>query len=157
MRNRRAVQSKDRLDYLFERIGDVSDLELQNHWARYLCVRVSGFIETSVRSILIDYAINSSAPDVANFVRHRLESGRGGFQNPNMGNIIDLLKSFNSEWARLVESVATDEMKQAINSIVADRNSIAHGGDQGITYSTIQRYYQNAVAVIELIEDQCNP
>ena len=83
MKNRETVQAKDRLDYLFSRVNEFSeDLELQSHWARYLCVRVSGFIETSIRSILSE--------------------------------------------------------------------------NVGITYTTIQRYYQNALIVVELIEDQCN-
>ncbi len=83
MKNRETVQAKDRLDYLFSRVNEFSeDLELQSHWARYLCVRVSGFIETSIRSILSEYV--------------------------------------------------------------------------GITYTTIQHYYQNALIVVELIEDQCN-
>lgn len=62
MKNRETIQAKDRLDDLFSRVNEFSgDLELQSHWARYLCVRVSGFIETSIRSILSEYARKMSA------------------------------------------------------------------------------------------------
>lgn len=40
---------KQRLDNLFEQISAISDnFELKAHWARYLCVLVAGFIETSI-------------------------------------------------------------------------------------------------------------
>ncbi len=93
MKNHETVQAKDRLDYLFSRVNEFSeDLELQSHWARYLCVRVSGFIETSIRSILSEYAKKTSAPSVANYVENRLNS----FQSPNMERILQLLGAFNS-------------------------------------------------------------
>ena len=153
MKNRETVQAKDRLDYLFSRVNEFSeDLELQSHWARYLCVRVSGFIETSIRSILNEYAKKTSAPSVANYVENRLNS----FQSPNMERILQLLGAFNSTWQDELESLTEGEPKDAIDGIKANRDLIAHGENVGITYTTIQRYYQNALMVVELIENQCN-
>ena len=154
MKNRETIQAKDRLDDLFSRVNEFSeDLELQSHWARYLCVRVSGFIETSIRSILSEYARKTSAPPVANYVESRLSS----FQSPNMERILQLLRSFNSTWYDQLKSSTEGEPKDAIDGIKANRDRIAHGGNVGITYTTISRYYQNALKVVELIEDQCNP
>ncbi|MCY3680154.1 MAG: HEPN domain-containing protein [Gemmatimonadetes bacterium] len=153
MKNRETVQAKDRLDDLFSRVNEFSeDLELQSHWARYLCVRVSGFIETSIRSILSEYAREKSAPSVANYV----ESWLGSFQSPNMERILQLLGAFNSTWQDELKSLTESEPKDAIDGIKANRDLIAHGENVGITYTTIQRYYQNALMVVELIEDQCN-
>lgn len=153
MKNRETVQAKDRLDDLFRRVNEFSeDLELQSHWAGYLCVRVSGFIETSVHSILSDYARKMSAPSVANYVESRLSS----FQSPNMERILQLLRAFNSSWADQLKSSTNGELKDAIDSIKANRDLIAHGENIGITYITIRSYYQNTLRVVELIEDQCN-
>lgn len=153
MKNRETIQAKDRLDDLFSRVNEFSgDLELQSHWARYLCVRVSGFIETSIRSILSEYARKMSAPSVANYVENRLSS----FQSPNMERILQLLRAFNSTWANQLKSLTEGELKDAIDGIKANRDIIAHGGNVGITYITIHSYYQNALKVVELIENQCN-
>ena len=153
MKNRTAVQAKDRLDDLFNKVNEFSgDLELQSHWARYLCVRVSGFIEISVRAILVEYAKNQSAPPVANYVERQLNQ----FQNPNMERLLQLLQSFRSTWADELKTATEGESKDAIDSIIANRNQIAHGENANITYVSIRRYYQNALTVIDLIEKQCD-
>ena len=153
MKNRETVQAKDRLDDLFSRVNEFSgDPELQSHWAKYLCVMVSGFIETSIRSILSEYARKMSAPSVANYVENRLRS----FQSPNMERILQLLRAFDSTWADELKSSTEGEPKDAIDGIKANRDLIAHGENVGITYTTISRYYQNALMVVERIEDQCN-
>ena len=153
MKNRTAVQAKDRLDDLFDKVDEFSgDLELQSHWARYLCVRVSGFIEIAVRAILVEYAGKQSAPPVANYIERQLNR----FQNPNMEQLLQLLRSFNSAWADELEDSTKGEPKDAIDSIRANRNRIAHGENATITYATIRQYYQNVLTVIDLIEKQCD-
>ena len=153
MKNPIAVQAKNRLDDLFDRVKEFSgDPELQSHWARYLCVQASGFIEISVRAILVEYAKDKSAPPVANYVERQLNR----LQNPNMERILQLLRSFRSTWADELKSRTEGEPKDAIDSIIANRNNIAHGKNVGITYTTVHRNYQSALTVIELIEEQCN-
>lgn len=147
------VRYRDRLDNLFKQISNFSgDIELQAHWARYLCILVSGFLEISVKATFGDYAKTKAAPYVANYVESRLS----GIQNPNMGRIIQLTKSFSDQWAEQLELSTEGKLKYAIDSIIANRNSIAHGGTVGITYARIQDYYQSAIKVIELIDEQCN-
>lgn len=154
MRNREASQHKDRLDGLFKQVGEVSDINLRGHWARYLCVLVSGFIEVSIRAILTEYVKSRADTSVANYVIQDLNR----FRNPNMERILQTLGAFNSTWADNVRerTEAESELKAAIDTIIANRNGIAHGENVGITYTTIQNHYRNAVSVIELIEEQCD-
>lgn len=153
MRNREANQHKDRLDDLFKQVGEVSDINLQGHWARYLCVLVSGFIEVSIRAILTEHVKNKSAPSVANYVVRGLDR----FQNPNMERILQTLGAFNPAWADEIGKLTEGELKDAVDSVRANRNRIAHGGNVNIRYRTIAFYYDNAVKVIEIIEEQCDP
>lgn len=150
MKTLEAVRYKQRLDDLFAQISAFSeDLELQSQWARYLCILVSGFLEVSICAIYNQLARRCASPSVANFVECRL----GDFQNPRMGKIIELTKAFNPQWASDLEAKTEGEIKDAVNSIVANRNQIAHGKDVGITYIRIKNYYKNAIAVVDLIED----
>lgn len=73
-----------------------------------------------------------------------------------MERILQLLRAFNSTWANQLKSLTEGELKDAIDGIKANRDLIAHGENVGITYTTIHRYYQNALMVVELIEDQCD-
>lgn len=152
MKNIEVVRYQQRLDNLFEKIKDISDLELQSHWARYLCILVSGYLETSVRAIYSEYSGNRANENVANYVSSRLER----FQSPKMGNILELTRAFSLQWAEDLQNATEGELKESVDSIVANRHNIAHGRDSGISYTRIREYYQNAIKVIELIEGQCS-
>ncbi len=152
MKNRDVVSYQQWLDNLFEKIKDIEDSKLQSHWARYLCVLVSGYLEISVRAIYSEYSSEKANRNVANYVVSRLER----FQSPKMGNILELTRAFSQQWAEELETATVGELKASVDSIVANRHNIAHGQDTGISYVTIRGYYQNAIKVVELIEEQCS-
>lgn len=153
MKNQEISSNKQRLDNLFKKITAFStDTDLQSHWARYLCILVSGFLETSVRIIYREYAKKKATPQVANFVEGKLED----FQNPKMEKILQLTGLFSKEWANELRLETEGELKDAVDSIANNRNQIAHGGSVGISYSQIKSYYDRAIEVIELIENQCS-
>ncbi len=147
-----AVRYKQRLDNLFGQISVFSgNPELQSQWARYLCVLASGFLETSICAIYNKFTRQNASPKVANFVKCELD----GFQNPKMGKILELTRAFNPQWADKLETATEGELKDAVNSIVANKNLIAHGRDVSITYTRIKNYYEEAIKVVDLIEKMC--
>lgn len=150
MNNRSVSQEKQRLDHTFQLIGTFSgDIELQSHWAKYLCVLTSGFLESSVRHLFGGYSLKKSNPIVSNYVGHNLDS----FQNPKAEKILELTRFFNPEWEDQLRRHMEGERKDAINSIVITRHQIAHGRFVGITYARISAYYKNAVEVIEFLDN----
>lgn len=152
MKTLEAVRYRQRLDNLFAQISAFSgDVELQSQWARYLCVLVSGFLEVSICAVYNQFTRRSASPYVANFV----ESELCDFQNPKMGKIIELTRAFNPQWANELETVTEGEIKDAVDSIVANRNQIAHGRDVGITYVRIKNYYERAIKLVDIIEKTC--
>ncbi|MBI4638264.1 MAG: hypothetical protein HY727_18150 [Candidatus Rokubacteria bacterium] len=153
MRDPDVSRAKQRLDYVFDLAGKLPDEpEVLSHWARYLCVLVSGFLETSIRGIYGKYAQNKAAPNIARYVEVELDD----FQNPNMPKILDLVGSFNPEWRIELEAASAGAPKEAVDSIVANRHNIAHGQTVGISLVRIRDYYQRAMKVLELIEEQCS-
>lgn len=140
------------LKHLFGKVKLLSeDPELQSHWARYLCILVSGYIEVSVRAIYADYARTKAVPNIANFIENHLK----GFQNPNMDKILELSRRFNPEWSEFLQAATEGELKDSVDSVVAVRNQIAHGKSVGITYARISRYYSDVEKVMALISKQC--
>ena len=152
MKNREVIRYQQRLDNLFEKVKDISDLELKSHWARYLCVLVSGYLETSVRAIYSEYSSKKASKNVANYVNSSLKR----FQSPKMGNILQLTEAFSRQWAEELENATDGKLKESVDSIVTLRHNIAHGRDSGVSYARIREYYQSAIKVIELIEKQCS-
>jgi hypothetical protein len=152
MKNREIRRYKQQLDDLFNTISSLPvDAEIQSHWAKYLCIRVSGFLEISIQAIYSDYAKRKAVPFVANYVEKQIS----GFQNPNMDKILNIARAFNPEWADELTEMVEGEIKDSVDSIVATRHGIVHGRNVGITYTKIKDYYKNAVNLVELIEEQC--
>jgi hypothetical protein len=154
MRSSEIARDQQYLDNLFVKINELQkispdDLDLQSHWARYLCVLVSGFLETSISTIYIEYAKKKATPQIVNFVEKRLEK----FQNPRMEKIFQLMASFDEEWGKQFKTRTEGEIKNAVNSIVDLRNKIAHGKSVGITYITVSNYYQSSKKLLDVIED----
>ena len=95
MRNIEIVRRENRLDSLFERARrSARDPELQSHWARYLCVLVSGYLEGSIRTIFASFASKHAQTKVTSYVTAQL----GFLQNPKMHKILDLVGKFSVDW-----------------------------------------------------------
>ncbi|NJK79247.1 MAG: hypothetical protein HC876_01605 [Chloroflexaceae bacterium] len=150
---RNLVSQRNRLDDLFRKVESLPvDAEIQAHWARYLCVLVSGFLENAVYSIYSEYARKQSAPFVASYVEKQLS----GFQNPNLRKILDLSGAFNPMWRTQIETDISDELKDAVTSIVSNRHLIAHGKNTDITFIQVRNHYQNILKLIDFLRHQCN-
>lgn len=145
---------KQRLDATFERTRYADlDTELQSDFARYLCVLVSGYIEKAVVEFILEHARQRGAPTLQRFVEQKTKR----FTNPKASRIQDLLGSFDAEWQKALHEFLIDEPKDAVDSIVALRNKIAHGGSVGVTFNRIRDYYEQAQRVIDQVEKLCVP
>ena len=143
---------------LIDRTGVATqDVELQGHWGRYLCVVVAGFLETGLQTLYTEFAENSASEHVAHYVRGRLER----VTNPNARRFVEVARSFNRRWGEQLEEyldLETDRgsRKNALDSIMNNRNQIAHGGAVRISVSLVRDYLDLVVQVLEFIEDQCD-
>jgi hypothetical protein len=146
------VRYRSVLDALFKKGATLTrDAEVQAHWARYLCVLVSGFIEVSVRAVFEEFARRQSSPAVANFVARSLRD----FQSARMDRILAVARDFDPLLENRLRLATEGELKDAVDSVVANRHNIAHGGTVGITLGTITRYYRRTQDVIEVLAAEC--
>lgn len=140
---------RKRIDAVFELAEgiDLTNLELRSHMARYLCVLVSGFVERSVSHIIDDYARRRSAPEVYRFVSLQLKS----FQNASTNKILKMITNFDDSWAKQFAKDIEGEIKDSVDSVVATRHQIAHGGNTGITLARMKDYYKGARDLVDLL------
>lgn len=145
---------KQKLDSTFSRVNSLGDnLELRSDFAKYLCILVSGYLEKSLVEIVQDHARGCGAPTLQRFVEQQTKR----FTNANSHKILELLGSFNQDWRNQIDQFLKDDLKDAVDSIVALRNAIAHGNSVGLTYQRISDYYGRVQTVIEKIADLCIP
>jgi hypothetical protein len=142
---------RSRLDATFARISQIAeeDIELRSDFAQYLCIRVSGFLERGIVELLSHHAYQRSTTAVSSYVNRRLVVG---FQNPSKDKILRTLGDFDKDWRGVMEGFIVDERADAVGSINAQRNRIAHGDWSDITYIRVKDYYGPIDEVVRRVE-----
>jgi hypothetical protein len=152
MRSAELTGQRERLQALFEKVEGTDDIELKAHLARYLCVLASGFIENALRTMYSDYSAVNADGRSARYVKSKLKR----FYNPRMHKILALSDEFSEEWAAELKRETAGARRAAIDSIVNNRNKIAHGDDVSISYGQLKEYYERVLEVVDLIDGQCD-
>ena len=151
MQNRRVQDQLQEIHDLFNQVGGSTGLQF--HWGRYLCVMVASFLENAIQAIYEDYAYSIVGGNVANYVSNQIAFTVG---NANADSITRTSRAFSEVWANeLREFMAANDRQSAINTIVSQRNLIAHGEQSAISPSQLIAYLERAVEVIDFIENQC--
>lgn len=136
------------LDSLFISIEKIEDEEIKGHFAKYLCVKTSGLFENYLKSQIGDYVDACSSKPTANFVNGRLKN----FTNIDNKKLTEFLKSFHEEWFEEYNNKMSDKLKSTLNSIISNRNNIAHGNSDSITFGNIKTYYNDLKEIIEILD-----
>jgi hypothetical protein len=143
----RIVGNQRRIDSLEAKAKSDSvrcDVELQSQLARFLCVLSSGLIEQAVIQTLTSYAQRRSHPDVARYVGASVAR----LWNAKFEDILTVLGHFSPVWRDHFETNTLPEVKDAIDSIVNNRNQIAHGAQTGISLVTFMEYHKRVKVFI---------
>ena len=145
---------RNRLDAAFARVYNLPEnqLEVRADFARYLCILVSGFVESVVSDIATDHCRNRSAPTVMSFVESRLRRP----VNLNAEQLLQFVGAFNRDWRNELDRFIAGERKDALDSVVANRNNIAHGESVNLTYVRIRDYYRYICEIVEFLEELFN-
>lgn len=154
------VRSEEKLSHLFnearllQQREDVDDaIKAQFVW--YLCVRTSGYVEYSARTILLEFF--ESSPDFqpfGDFVSNQLRLSR---EFP-MRRVRDLLKSFGSRYNVDSREVDLRKLDSSLQNLQTNRNKIAHGSDADrLSLSDLDTYYADAKEVVRIVYEECNP
>lgn len=122
--------------------------------AEYLVVRLSGFIEVSIRAILSDYVAHSAKKqEVAAFVESRL----GKDYNLNEERIRQIVGSFSPEWAQKTRESLSGPLKESIDSVVSVRNALVHGDQVSVSLKTAIDDYHYVLVAMQNVAAICNP
>lgn len=128
------------------------DDEALAHWARYLCVLVSGYIESSARHLLLQHSSLRSEATVASYVGAQLRR----FQNAKMPELLGLVGWFSEDWKDRIGAFAVGERADAVTSIVANRHLIAHGDRSDVSLEQMRRWFASANEVVDELANLCD-
>ena len=87
-----------------------------------------------------------------------VESQMRRFTNAKAQKLIELLGSFDPDWGKgMTAFFVTGGTKEAVDSIVDLKNTIAHGRSVGVTITRVTAYYGQIQVVVSKIADLCDP
>ncbi len=140
MQNQEVSRQLQRLRDLFAKTSEAcgGNVEMQAHWAKYLCIRAAGLLENALPEIYKSFVSSAAPAPIANFVGTQLDK----LQNPKTSRFIEVARSFKPVWGDELEKFVNDGgRREAIDSIMSNRHLIAHGGDTGITLIRVTTPY----------------
>ena len=147
----------ERIEKLYEQARNLGasteiDDEIKSHFVKYLCIQTSSYIDGAVKTVLREYTQASAEAYIANFVSSFLKRT----PNPSKDYISKLLARFNKEWGVSFRRRTHERIGPSLDSIVNNRNQIAHGKDVDLTLRQLEKYYDDAKEVINIVDNICN-
>ncbi len=136
------------IDTLFQMAETIDDEEIQGHFSKYLCIKTSGLLENYFKSQIGDYVDSSSSKPTASFVKSKFKT----FTNIDYDKIHKLFDTFSSDWTLNLETKITEDLKSSLNAIISNRNNIAHGNNDSITFRNMKIHYQNMKKIIGILD-----
>ena len=130
-------------------VGSVLNPKMQSYIAQFLSVYISGSMEEGLRILLIEFAKPGSPDEIHKFTKHNVE----GFTTPFANNIKQLLNKFSSDWGSEFSTRIEHSQKASLDSLVVNKNNIAHGRQSLITLVDVEKFYKDCQKIIELIDD----
>jgi hypothetical protein len=147
------ARRKAKLQAVFQAIDGASlQPELTSHFARYLCVLVSGFAEQSSKELVTHYCRLRSEARIQRYVGKQLKRLR----NIDKEKLKQLVESFDPKWWQDLASRFPDEL-EAFDSVATLRNNISHGGESGVTLNTMKQYFKDVAVVVDALCDRFDP
>ncbi len=144
------LESQERkLDELFRNIQNVPDDELKAHLSKYFCVRISGYLENVIKVLVANYSEGSSPKPVSNYLQQDLKS----VTNLSEEKMQRLLNKFSDEWSYSFTEKVSEQQMESLNSIISNRNSIAHGQQDNISYKAIGQYYNDLKEIVKILKE----
>ena len=139
-----------RLDDVFSRAARfANEPEIEADYARYLCVLVTGFLEQAVVQAILNYVDAQGNQRLSSYVANTLRPGR----NMRAEIILKIVGDFDQEWKSLLDLKLTLRHREAIGSVYASRNKIAHGEDVDLPYRQVSSDYALVREAIGFIEE----
>lgn len=126
---------------------DAPDVEAD--YARYLCVLVTGFLEQAVERVILGYVDAQGNRRLSRYIAKRLQPNR----NMRAKQLLDIVGQFDEDWRSQLDEKLTTRHRDAIGSVYASRNKIAHGEDVDLPYRQIHNDYVMVKEAVGFLEE----
>lgn len=144
------IENQERkLDELLKNIDTIKDDELKAHLSKYFCVRISGYLENVMKFLVANFSERSSPRPVSNYIQNDLKN----LTNLSEEKMQKVLTKFSEDWCTNFMNKVSEQQLQSLNSIISNRNSIAHGQQDNISFNVIGQYYADIKGIVKILQE----
>lgn len=149
-------QCTEELNDIGERISTLSPLDkVRRYFTNYALIKACGTVEFVYRSIVADYFSQLSNNRIDTYLDETIRKGSMSAKYDMMKN---LLGKFDEQWKKDFQNAVgsasnKNQMIDASNSLVNNRNTFAHGKSPTATFLEIKQYYADVVQLIQIFDD----
>lgn len=138
------------LDNLKEQISDVDDDEVKSSLVNLFCVRTAGLLEVFVKTRISEYSKNKVPKEISRFLSAKFKD----ITNLKSSKLKEILTSFSIEWGKNFDDYLAEheQQKSSLDSIIAQRHSIAHGQQSSLSPSSMSQYYDDVKELVKYLD-----
>lgn len=131
------------------KVKSIKDPKLVSMLSGYLVVFISGIYEDCIEYLFIQRAGKNGDSEIQNLMKTFVDRY---FRNPEYRKIKELLKALNPKYGKILREKIDDKNIDGINSIVTNKNNIAHGNNSNVTVEDVNIWHNNSLKVFEVLE-----
>lgn len=159
MNNQTALNSLNDCSIELTKLQQIIDVFGQSHsivpfLTNYAIIKCCGTIENCFKIIISDFH-NSLPYQAKNYIENTFLYSS---MNPSKDNICKSLMKFDEQWNsnfKLKLSVEPNKsrIESSLSSLNEARNAFAHGGNPGVSFSSVVTYFSDSKRVIEILDE----
>lgn len=148
MREHERIAQK--IDLIYKLISEIDDRFLVAQLANYTCILIAGYLERALIDVIVIYCEKRATPQVAAFAAAQISR----FQNPSSEKVIKILGAFGEPIQGRTVDALSDPTSSAIDSIVSNRNNLAHGRNATVTFTMLRGWDQQIRAFVSDLQQK---
>ena len=123
--------------------------EIKAHMSNYLCIRVSGIMESALKLIFQHYVDGKCPQNIATFTNKQISK----INNVESDKIANLLGLFSNDWKSKYIKYVEGQLESSLNSIVGQRHNLAHNfNNNSISLNQVKSYYSDIKKIISFLQ-----
>ena len=134
------------IDATFSTLDTAKDNSLDAFLGGYAIVFICGVYEDCTENLFAARAGKTHDPHIVSYVEKTLDKT---FRNPDYGKIVGLLRCFGEDYRNTLVNAVDKTWAEALDSIVNNKNSIAHGKASRVTLSDAKSFHLQARKVFD--------
>lgn len=121
-------------------------------FAKWLIMLTAGFVEKSLQDIMAEYVTKRSNKSIADFSSKQISR----YLSINAEKLDEIVGGFSRQWVVELRSRASSPQIEALNSVKNLRDVFAHGGENGVGWTTAVNYWREVRGLMEHLNDIVN-